>query len=50
MKDCENKLQKSSKPFPNCHIYFMKPIPSLVCELQDFLSTDLMERTLKVFI
>jgi len=51
MKNGEFKLKNSCKKLHNnSHLFFMKPVPSLVEELQQFLSTDLVEKTLKVFI
>lgn len=51
MKKGERKLKKSCKKLHNnSHLFFMKPVPSPIKKLQKFLSIDLMEKTLKVFI
>lgn len=50
MKDCEYKIKNCSTRSHKSHLYFIKPIPIPVKELQHFLSYDLVEKTLKVFI
>jgi len=51
MKNGECKLKKSCKKLHNnSHLFFMKPVPSPVNNLQKFLSIDLVEKTLKVFV
>jgi len=49
IKVSEYKPKKRVKYFPNSHLFFMKPIPVPLIELQQFLSMDLVEKTMKVF-
>lgn len=51
MKNSENEVKKSRKKLHyNNHLFFMKPPPSPAADLQQFLSIDLVDKTLKVFI